>query len=328
MDAKLNRNISYIALVTLFFVGNAAINLPFGENINGAFLGFLLAVLFSLPFILRISHISLSGKNTPLNISLKLLFAVYALFCGIVTLRNYVTFSDIIILPEIGSFFPSLLFLLLLWLICREKESVLLKLSLICAALVFICVIFLFLLNLDSMSFKELIPKEMPTVKEIGYQMLAYVSMSFIEGIVLIGIIKNKGNVVMLGGFLTGAAVLLIILLQSVAVFGYSLLSRLDYPYASTMSIITFGDKFSRMEGFSYLLYFSCTLIKTAVCVRTAKETLCTLFPKIKKYFMPAVFTVYGTLCIFTDFFVNLPFIYVAPFLIIPPLILIIKTKY
>ncbi len=329
MDTKINNNLSYIALISLFFIGNTVINLPFGENINGSLPGFFIAVLASIPFVLRISKISLSANKSFFGVTVTCLFVMYALFCGIVTLRNYVTFSDKIILPEIGSFFPSLLFLGLLWLICREKGSVLLKLSLISALLVFITVIILFLLSLNNISLKALIPNKSPTLKEIGYQALSYLSMSFIEGVVLIGIIKEKKRKAILGGFLTGAAVLLIVLLQSVSVFGYSLLSNLNYPYASAMSVITFGDKFSRMEGFSYLLYFFCTLIKTAVCIKAAKSALCKFFPKTEKYFMPAVLTVYALLCVFTDFFVNLPFMTVAPFLTIPAVILtILAPKY
>lgn len=326
MDSKVNNNLSYIALFALFFIGNTVINLPFGGNINGSIPGFLIAALISIPFILYISKISLPSRKSFFGIAITSLFVLYSLFCGIVTLRNYVTFSDKIILPEIGSFFPSLLFLLLLWLICREKDDVLLKLSLISALLVFITVITLFLLSLNSMSIKELIPKKIPTLKEISYQGLSYLSMSFIEGIVLIGFIKEKGRKAMLSGFFSGASVLFIILIQSVSVFGYTLLSHLNFPYASAMSVITFGDKFTRMEGFSYLLYFSCTLIKTAVCVKAAKSAICLIIPKVQKYFFPAVIIVYGTLCVFTDFFINLPFMTVAPFLLIPAVVLTISA--
>ena len=322
MDAKVNNNLSYIALISLFFIGNTVINLPFGESINGSIPGFLIAVLISVPFIMHISKISINFNKSFLGVAGVSLFVLYALFCGIVTLRNYVTFSDKIILPEISSFFPSLLFLILLWLICREKDNVLLKLSLISALLVFITVIVLFFLSLNSMSIKALIPKKIPTLKEIGYQGLSYLSMSFIEGIVLIGFIKKNGRKAMLSGFFTGAALLFVVLIQSVSVFGYTLLSRLNFPYASAMSVITFGDKFTRMEGFSYLLYFSCTLIKTAVCVKAAKSAICSLIPKAQKYFLPAVVIIYGALCVFTDFFVNLPFMTIAPFLLIPAVIL------
>lgn len=316
MDTKVNNNLSKVALFSLFFVGNAVINLPFGENITGSLFGFILALLVSLPLILRFCTVSVTNRPV-----MSVIFSLYALFCGIVTLRNYVTFSDKIILPEISSFFPTLLFLALLWLICREKDSVLLKLSLVSTVLVFSVVILLFLFSLDNMSVKALIPERLPTIKEVGYQMLSYVAMSFIEGVVLIGFLKDKSKKTMMGGFLSGAAVLFIILIQCLAVFGYNLITELNYPYASAMSVITFGDKFSRMEGFSYLVYFSCTLIKTAVCVKAAKKTLCSVFPKITKYFMPSVLIIYGALSVFTDVFVNLPFMKVAPFLILPALL-------
>lgn len=327
MDTKINKNFSNIALFSLFFIGNAVINLPFSDSIKGALPGFLIAFIASIPFILQIRKINLPAEKNVLNISINVLFLIYALFCGIVTLRNYVTFSDKIILPEIGSFFPSLLFLLLLWLICREKDSVLLKLSLISAFLVFAIVLVLFLLSFNNFSFGQLIPKELPSFKEIGYQAISYIAMSFIEGIVIIGFLNLRTNKSILGGFFWGAAILFLIILQVVAVFGYSALSNIKHPYASAMSVITFGDKFSRMEGFSYLLYFSCTLIKTAVCIKSARNCVNRIFPKANKYFMPVVLSIYGALCIFTDIFTNLPFMNIAPFLLLPPIIMLVLIK-
>lgn len=324
MDKGIKNSLSSLCLVSLFFVGNAVINLPFGYGCNAALLGFITAFLLCLPLILLFSKTSLKKEKAPLSVAFSLIFVLYSLFCGIVTFRNYVTFSDRIILPEIGSFFPTLLFLFLLWLICKGKKEAVLKLALISAILVFSLVIILCLLSLDSMSLTALLPKNPPSLKETGYQTLSFVSMSFIEGVVLMGFINSENKKAIMKGYFTGAAILLIILLQCISVFGYSLTARLDYPYAFAMSIITFGDKFSRMEGFSYLLYFSCTLIKTAVCLISARDSLTLLFPKTKKFFFPAALFIYGIISVFTNIFVNLPFIYIAPFLIVPPVILVI----
>lgn len=327
MENNIKNNTSYICLVSLFFIGNAVINLPFKENSLGSIPGFLIAFFVSLPLNFLFSKMSFEPKKTPFGITATIIFTVYALFCGIVTLRNYVTFSDRIILPEIGSFFPTLVFLLLLWLICREKETVLLKLSLISAVAVFFCVVLLFLLSLDDMSIKEIIPKRMPTLKEIGYQSLAYFAMSFVEGIVLVCFLKGESKKALTSGFLFGSALIFLTLIQAVALFGYNSLSQLNNPYSSAISTLTFGDKFSRMEGFSYLLYFSCTLTKTAVCIKTGRTALCTLFPNIKKYFIPAVLLIYGIMCVFTNIFINIGFLKIAPYLIVPALILILLFK-
>ena len=321
MDNRINNFLPRIALISLFFIGNTVINLPFSQGITASLVGFAAAFIISTPLIIAFARYNPSGNTFSV-----ILFCLYALFCGIVTLRNYVTFSDKIILPEISSFFPTLLFLALLWLICREKQRVLLKLSLIFCALVLTLIVFLFFFSLDNMSLKALSPKTAVSLKDSLYQGVSYFGMSIAQSIVIAGLFKSNKKE-MLSGYIIASLFLLICLLQSLATFGYTLITQLNYPYSAAMSVISFGDKFSRMEGFSYLLYFSCTLIKCAVCIISAKNTLTLRFPKVKKYFLPLVLGIYAIVSIFTKVFTNLPFLQVAPFMIIPPFVLITLKK-
>lgn len=320
MVKRINYLLPRISLIALFIIGNTVINLPFGNGINASLLGFVAAFIISIPLIVAFAN------YVPNNTFSVLLFCFYAIFCGIVTLRNYVTFSEKIILPEISSFFPTLLFLALLWLICREKQQVILKLSLIFGAVILILTILLFAFSLDNMSIKAIIPQGSITIKDTLFQGISYFGMSIAQSIVISGLFKSDKKE-MLSGYATAFSFLLICLIQCLATFGYTLITQLNYPYSAAMSVISFGDKFSRMEGFSYMLYFSCTLIKTAVCIISAKNTFVLRFKKGEKYFLPLVLGLYAIVSIFTKTFSNLPFLKVAPFMIIPPIILVALKK-
>ena len=325
MENKLKNNFSLICLYSLFFIGNTIINLPFKEYTRGSILGFFIAFLLGFLVILRLKHIKFNKKNTLVSKIIYLFLCLYALFCGIVTLRNFVTFSDRIILPEISSFFPTLLFLLLVWFICRQNEKVILKLSFVSLTFIVILVIILFLFSLKFLSF-DFLTEKLPNIKEIAYQSLAYFSMSFIQSIIIFGFIK-KAHTSCVGGYLIGSFVLFLTLIQCIGTFGFSALSNLINPYSSAVGIITFGDKFSRLEGFSYFIYFSSTLLKTVISLKAAKNFFCVSFKKAEKFFFPSVLFIYLLISVFTEVFSNLPFMVIAPFLTIPPIIFLILPK-
>ncbi len=325
MENKLKDDFSYICLYALFFIGNAIINLPLKEYTKGSIFGFFIAFFIGFFVIWRLSSIKFNPKTTFISKIIYILLCLYALLCGIVTLRNFVTFSDRIILPEISSIFPTLLFLALVWFLCKQNEMVILKLSFISFAVILILTVILFLFSIDFLSFNLTIEK-MPTIKEIGYQSLAYFSMSFAQSIIIFGFLK-KGQHSYFGGYLFGGAILFLTLIQCVGTFGFSSLSSLLNPYSSAVGIITFGNKYSRLEGFSYFIYFACTLIKTVISITAAKNFFSVSFKKAEKFFLPLIVLIYLLISVLTNVFTNLPFIVIAPFLAIPPVVFLFLPK-
>lgn len=325
MENKLKHSFSHICLYCLFFIGNTIINLPFKEYSKGSVSGFLTAFLLGFIVITRLKKLSFSENKKAFSKILYFFLCLYAVFCGLVTLRNFVTFSDRIILPEISSFFPTLLFLLLIWFILSKNESVILKLSLICFMALSVLVTVLFLFSFEFLSF-DFSTTSLPTLKETGYQTAAYLSMSFLQGIILLGL-KEKNTDAYKGGYILAGIFLFITLIQCIATFGFSALSELLNPYSSAVGIITFGDKFSRLEGFSYFIYFASTLIKTVICLTCAKNFFKGVVKKGEKLFLPAVLLIYLLISVLTNVFANLPFLTVAPFLFIPPIIFLFIPK-
>ncbi|MBE6739726.1 MAG: hypothetical protein E7565_05355 [Ruminococcaceae bacterium] len=325
MENKLKNSFSGICLYSLFFIGNTIINLPLKEYTKGSIIGFLVAFLLGFIVILRLNSISFNPKNSFTAKTIYLFLCLYSLLCGIVTLRNFVTFSDRIILPEISGFFPTLLFLILVWFLCRKDEKVILKLSFISFIAISVMVILLFVFSLKFLSF-DFLNEKMPTLKEIGYQSLAYFSMSFIQSVIIFGFLKKEKSS-LLGGYIIGGAFLFLTLIQCVATFGFSSLNNLLNPYSSAVGIITFGDKFSRLEGFSYFIYFACTLFKTVIALKSAKNFFGATFKRCEKFFLPVSLLVYLLISVFTNIFINIPFITIAPFLCIPPIIFLLLPK-
>ncbi len=312
---------SYLALTALFTVGNAVINLPFKEHTTGSIIGFFAAIILALPFYLKFSYLAL-----PQSKAFNLLFLLYSVFIGLVAFRNFVTFSDRVILPEISSFLPTAAFLILLYRLSNAKFSAILKIALILLILSAAVVILLLILSVENIKLSNLVPNKAPDKADIFYQTAAYFSMSFISGIILIPYNNEKNRKGLLYGFLIGGLLILLSLIQVLTVLGYGTASLMQNPYSTSVGTVTVGSKFSRMEGFSYLLFFSATLINTAVCMKSAKIAYSRITAKGKNAVPLIIVAVYMIFAVFTDVFVNIAFTAILPFLVLPPLVLTIFT--
>ena len=317
------KNTPVIFLTGTFLLGNSIINLPFSKYPSNTFLGFIIALLISLPLFIffdRYNQSVLHQKNGILNKIFLSLFAVTCLFYGLISMRNFITFSDKTILPEINSFFPIILYLLLLFLFCIFDKRVIIKTAFICGLVILFIMLTMFIFSFKNFRLNGLLKFNNISIKGLLYESLSYICLSFIPSIALIIFVpksKNEHRGIFIKGFLFGALLLAVSFLQSTLIFGYNLLSRLNHPYASSISIITIGNNYSRLEGFSYLIYFAASLIKTTVCVYSSKEVLETIYPKAKKIFLPLILILFGAVSYFVDPFKNIEFSKIAPYILL-----------
>ncbi|MEE0946538.1 MAG: GerAB/ArcD/ProY family transporter [Acutalibacteraceae bacterium] len=316
-------NLPYVAITGLFIIGNSIINLPLSKYPQGVVIGFLLSVILGLVFIIIALKKSDRIFSSKLSISV---LVTYSLFCALVTVRNFITFSDRVLLTEAKTIIPSLLFITLLYIFCRANKNVILKISTVSFAVITITSLLFFILNLPNISFNYLIKINEIDLKGVIYEALAFLLLSFIQSIILIYFLKNnikKHSV--LTGYFYAVLILSICLIQTIGIFGTALTGQLLNPYASSVSIISLGDKFLRLEGFSYFLYFAATLIKSAVCLAVGKDAIGKIKEEAEKYFLPVACSILSVFCVFTNVFKNVEFMYIIPLLLIPPVVLILK---
>lgn len=327
-----SNSVPLIFLIGAFILGNGVINLPFAKYKDSAFFGLIIAVLVSFPLFLLFDKISASKKDiikkSAFGKFFLLFYCLYCLFSGLICMRNFITFSDKVILPEINSFFPIILYLLLIYLLCISDKSIIIKTAFSSGLVIVFIMLFLFIISFGNMKISNLIPKDSISIKGIIYEGLSYICLCFIPSVSLIGFLlkkepkncqKNYAK-----GFLLGVFLLTLTFFQSALSLGYNLASALMHPYASSVSLITFGNSQSRMEGFSYFIYFASSLIKTAVCVYAAKESFSFVAKKAEKFFLPAVSVLYGGISLFVSSFNNVEFIKIAPYIIAPAVIIIV----
>ena len=321
---KNSGSVPLIFLIGVFILGNSVINLPFAKYGGNALFGLIIAVIISFPLFILLSKARDNLKSdSVVGKVFTVFFSIYCLFSGLICMRNFITFSDKVILPEISSFFPVILYLFLVYILSISGKNVIIKTAFVSGLVILFVMLFLFIISVDNMKFKSLIPSNTLSLKGIVYEGLSYFCLSFAPSVILIGFLSKDKEKVYVKGYLFGIALLLLTFLQSVAIMGYSLTSALIHPYASSISIITLGNSYSRMEGFSYFIYFAASLIKTTLCVYVAKDSFCAVIPKVNKYFLPAVLSIFGIVSIFVSAFKNIDFIKVAPFILLPLIIIL-----
>lgn len=252
----------FIALSALFILGNAVINLPVSVADKFTFLGFLISFLISLLLYFVLFLIPISK---PL-LSIAFFVSYYA---AADTFLDFIKFINATLLRDTPKILTVLPFVIVVILFATKSRTAVFKFSLVSAFFSVLAVIFFFIFTAKDFEIKNIIIKELPTLKNLYTQAMPYIKTVTLPSLLLVIYAKltakNKKSVFL--GLISGNAVLAFCILNSVLLFGSKFAGRLFYPYASAISTVTFGNLFTRMDGFAYFIYFASCLIKITVCV-------------------------------------------------------------
>ena len=256
----------FVWLSALFILGSSIINLPFNNADKLTFLGFIVAFLLSLLLVFLVYEFNF--LKYPI-----VLLAVY--FIG-ETLIVFLQFISKTLLPKSQNFWVLLLFLVPLIYFCFRKTTEILNFSLISGVACGLLLIFFFFATLKDFNLENIYIYSFPKVKNLFYQALPYVKSVTLPTAVLALYAKQHktSKTVAITGICVGNAFLLVSIFNSVLLFGAKMSGEFNYPYAMAISTVTFGNLFSRLDGFSYFIYFVTTLIKATVCIKVIKSEI------------------------------------------------------
>lgn len=265
-DIKSFHNRHLVALCALFVLGNAVIGLPVKTADKFTFLGFLISFLIGLLLCLVLFYIPLCKPVLIFSFLLSFwaagdTFLEFLKFINQTLLRD--TARILILLPLI---FAIVLFGL-------KSRTAVLKFSLISAVFSSLAVAFFFFFTLKDFQIKNIIIKTLPSFENVFIQTMPYIKKVTLPSLLLpiFARIGGKNKKSTLLGFFGGNVLLAVCILNSVLLFGSNFSGGLDFPYASAISTVTFGNLFTRMDGFAYFIYFASCIIKITVCVNIIK---------------------------------------------------------
>lgn len=332
MKSEIKGTFPYISFLTIFTVGNAVINLPFSKNINSSIFGLLTATLISFIIYLLICVIIKNNTTEKINNkSGKILAAfvgIYSIFISLSSMRNLITFFKNTIIKDTPTYITGILFIFLLFYITNKSENTIIKLSTICMLISAISLVVLFVLSFRNFSLMNLIGTDFSLNKGGLYHTISYLSLCFSSISIIPFFFSNyKGNNIKKSvniSLFTTLLFLLLVIILVVLIFGYSFSSTLFNPLASALSTITFGNQANRMEGFSYFIYFSFCLIKSAVSLKVARKITVKHFYKLSKYFYYIIGIIFFVFSAFISVFKNIEFNKIWYIFLLPAIFIIV----
>lgn len=270
------------ALFSLFILGNGVFTSPVKTADEYTFLGYLTAVVCA--FLLYLGVIPLANKLFKEDIVknkgklarsclcvIYLAVALFALWNGASTFKAFTDFVGEVILPETSKPLITLIFgLVCLFFASRRQEDVL-KFCLIAFWFVLALIIFFFLATLKDFNLRNIFVFRLPELKNLYLQTKPYILNPVLPCLLLpvynTLVFKKSRKNAAFTGLSIGACLLGICVLGSVLLFGPQFAGKLSYPYASAVSTVTVGRLFTRMDGFSYFIYFACAITKITACI-------------------------------------------------------------
>ncbi len=273
-----------IAPAALFTVGNALLRYPWRQSGSGVLMLFLLSAAGALipafllyPLFRKIwrEPMPKRGGKRFLTMSLSLIFCVYALYCAWRSCGDYLDFSMKLILPHGSRVLLTVAFLgCAVWMATLTDKSMD-SFSLLAFLVGALCVLLLFIAGIPHFRWDG-------AEEWIRWDSDALQSLPFLWGESLLPLsvlsvyfaltVPKGGERALAVGTGIGCVLLFLCVMQGLLTFGASYAAELAYPYSYSVRILSVGQYFFRLEGFSYLFdYLSC-LWRCAVSLAVAKR--------------------------------------------------------
>ncbi len=274
-----------ISALCLTVLGQAVIYVPYKTADVYSFLGFALAAILGVLFIFLLSFLlpkeeSITSKKGVKRNFLNVILVLFAFGCILslyLSLKAFLDFSAQVLLPRAHQFFPFFIIVLTLIFFGRIKAEAILKFCLISALPSLLIILILFILCIPSMKLINISVFSLPPLTDLIKSAFPYFIKVFLTAAPAVIFTKSLSGDIKKGSLLVGAALgalsLGAVFLQSMLILGTGV-NSFDFPYLSSVGTLTFGNLFTRLDGFVYFLFFVCVIIKSAVCIHAAKYLL------------------------------------------------------
>ncbi len=226
---------------------------------------------------------------------INLLYTVYGLYLGIVTIRYLTEFIQVVSLNETPQITLLAFFGFLCGYIVYKGTGTITKLSTVILPVVFAIFIFIIICSFGFYNFSYLKPGLDETVRTFSDAAFSVASFSFCEIIFIMGFFKNsefsqrKKYSLLIISLLIGMVFTVIQLLSNQLILGTSTNSILYFPNYEAVSIINIEDFITHIEVISIISFLMCVIIKESVCIFTVSSGLNKIFnvrkPKLTEIF-------------------------------------------
>jgi len=278
---KSTLNINRICLSSMFLLGSAVLFIPTSSSKKGDFFGFFIA--FSLSIVLYFLWSFLADKYYNLNNKIAIyIFSFFVFsFCSLavcITVKNFISYMWGEVFPESSKFLILSVFTAILIFISLKSELSLTKFSVLAFVFCFLSIVILFFVSFDN--FSPVFAKGLLSgkIKDVLKSASGYFTRVFLCPFVFavfsrFASWKNNKRPDFIG-FLLGFLMLCLCYLNSALIFSVSYAAELKFAYPLSISVVSVGNLFARMDGFAYFIIFFSCILKSAVAIMAVKLIL------------------------------------------------------
>ncbi len=267
--AKNTPLISSAATVAVFTAANGLICAPYSGT---SILPFVAAAAFAFFAVAVTQFLLIKISKERAEIPKRAVFlalSIASAFAAVFSLREYSRFIFDDVLTRGNYLTVKAIFTVCVFALAAAREHAIYKFSLLSAVLVsgvFAVLFFTSLKTFDAGNLKSAISLTGFSFKQTA----VYYFKMFLPALPAAAFVCGNEKAIKAGALGTAWAVLLcaVVLLDCILSFSLPLAAKLDYPYIDDISTVTVGSLFTRMDGFAYIAFFVCYLVKCGVCVR------------------------------------------------------------
>lgn len=272
-----------ICLVIMFILGSTLL-IGAGSNAkNDTWLSIIIGTLFSIPVVMIYSRLLYLFPGKDLfdilhivfgNIIGKILSIIYiwfSFYLGVLVLRNFSEFTNIVIYPDTPVVIPMTFFILLCIFALKLGIEVLGRWSELFIILNIIAVILVaIILSFPQMDINNLLPILYNGIKPVVSGAFSALSFPFAETIVFTMVFSSLKNQkssykIYLYGLIIGALILLMNTLENILVLGSDTMITNYFPSYIAVSIIRLGTFIERMEATVIIVLIINVFTKTTI---------------------------------------------------------------
>ena len=290
-----------VCLIVVLILGNTIITFPSGADAYSGIYALPIALIPSVVLISLCAKIKSESKGDLHSGKWGWVVAiptlVLAAFGIAITVGDYNRFIGTMRMPNTSIYVIAGIFVALSFLLGLASRKVIYLFSLVGAVFTVAVTLMMLLFSITNIKLEYL--KELPQADPLGIVRQAsgvfIQSFGFCVLLVFFGSSKVSVQKQQYLGLLLGASVLGISFFNVLSVLGQASKS-LEYPYVAVSEMVSVGRIFTRLEGFSYALYFICALIKTAFLIKISFTVASSGHRYLKKalYFILPALSLYG----------------------------------
>ena len=247
------------SLCALFVLGNAVITMTI-YNLNLVSIAVSLVLLLFSGLILTVFR-----QHKIVFLIFSFLLCTVAIYGALSSFTDYILFLKSAQMPRTNIYLLSAVMLGTLIFFCACNILTIYKYSLFTAVICGLIIAICFLGGIKSFDFTTIKLQNTNFVSSLTNFLPIVVLPLFTQ-------FKNQNFKSVLLGTIAGFLALILCLFQAVLTLGET--RGISYPYLKSVSVISSGSLFTRLDGLVYFLFFVTALVKTVVCVKTVALTI------------------------------------------------------